>query len=436
MPTQLTDVGFPVNLEIFRLKPSKSRVRGLLLSMLYILRQEPREGRRVILITSNELQDAHIDWLKRASNTYAIFICRPSPDELLEAPHYNSSNTDVLLSTLPLSYSYIQNIFAETAYVVTTGTEPNLEPVAKSFFIPYTASVFSQVIGNKQIYSVATSDFIEESVSRQRDWTLSEVLVLSGITRDLRTELTTLTETLPPDALMQRQIIYNLGLGCLHRKFELIKAMLIHPNFEIRDDMYRHRFCSSLAPNLVMNDSAFLLRCGVAGGSSAIVNILLHETGPGSQLDPSAMDNLGLRDAILGNKSDIIQLIASDPRLVCASVYYEPRKYRLDELPLDILLSGEDFSGELNPDSLEIYTMNVFQEFFKLGESELKLQVKELGLFHKVRDSHLHRVLLLALRQAYNASDIREKEQSKKLADLLCLASSMRERRLKELWLE
>lgn len=466
IPTQLSETfyasTFPVNLQVFseRIFERKSRVRGLILSMLHILQQGRRdttnsEGISVILITSNEIQDEQVEWLKRASNIDTIVIYRPKPDEVLESLHY-SNNKDVLLSTLPLSYSQIKKISSKTGYVLYDTQSNYIEregvgnKEAKSFFIPYTSSVFSRVIGNKQIYSVPNLDFLVEAINERKNWIISEtqddpaeIIVLSSVTRELRTELNKITSTLPPDTITQREVIYNLGLCCMYRKFDLIKELLIHSSFSIRDDLYRHRFCSTFSPDLLVNDSAFLLRCAVAGGSSAIINILLHETSPIKKLsdsfqkgiDPSTMNNIALRDAILGNKEDIIQLIASDPRVMCSKVYYKAKKYRLDELIFaEVDPNNKNFSKELNVDSLEIYNMKLFQKFFQMDEDEVRVKVEELDLLDKVRDTHLHRVLLLTLRESYNSSDKSIKDKSKKLADLLCLASNMRERTLKKFW--
>lgn len=447
----------PADLLPFRLHQVRSKVRGLLLAMLYILTKERDYGDTAILLTSPELTEQHVDWLKRASKFSSILAYRPLPEATLEELHY-STGKRVLLSTIYLSEDNIKRIQAVKAYTITQNSSKVGKPskgstMGKCIAIPYVPEVFVEIISDEGIHTYPTPDMVSNAVSKRRALLLSnttlsgvadpsELSVLSFISNELRVQLDAITDdaTHPQAVSSQSEIVYNLGVYCLYRKILMVREMLCHQSFSVRDDMYSHPLSSTLErPGIQLNDSAFILCCAVAGGSTAIIELLLHETAPGCTIDPAAMDNLALRAAITRGEDFSVQILGSDPRVVCSPAYYIPRKYRLDEVLLSPTLknlSKKEIASILDERALAVYNLSTFRKFYRQKEATLKALALDSQILDLVRDTHLHRALLFTFQVLQELEDPEALVNSKTVAEVLCLASCMRERMLKYTWFQ
>lgn len=214
-----------------------------------------------------------------------------------------------------------------------------------------------------------------------------------------------------------------LGEACISRDYAAIKKHLTSDTFAVDDSKYVYTLPSRDKNGLLMNASAYLMRCAVASGSPGIVRLLALESAPLAVIDPSAMRNLALQDALLTGDTELIYAITDDARVICSQKYYRlPKLYSLHEFSVEELErykqnGSEEFDGDSTPLALEVMQSREFEEAL----FDLVVAPQE-GL--PVRRSYLHVALLTCFRET----------EKVEFAQALCLASSLRERELKALW--
>lgn len=213
-------------------------------------------------------------------------------------------------------------------------------------------------------------------------------------------------------------------MACVARDYDAIQRCLLSDDFVIDDSVYVYTLSSHVKNGLQMNASAYLLRCAVASGSAGIVHLLTLESAPGSVVDPGAMRNLALQDAILASREDaaLVHAITDDVRVVCSAKYCGPlRLFSLHQFSDDELQQYKRdgwaiFAADSTPLALTVLQSAEFrQEIFSPASHLEQLPV---------RLSHLHVALLTCFRQTGR----------REFAQALCLASSFRERARKAEW--
>lgn len=224
------------------------------------------------------------------------------------------------------------------------------------------------------------------------------------------------------NATAEYLLIVSLGEACISRDYDRIRECLSDERFTIDDSVYVYSMASRDKNDLIMNASAFLMRCGVASGSANIAHLLTLETSPDAYLDPGAMRNLALQDALLTGDRDLVYALASDARVSCPEKYRPGKLYSLHEfsdaeLVRYISEGWEIFAGDSTPLALQIMQSTEFRAAL------LKPEIFDLEDL-PVRRTLLHIALLMCFRRT----------KKREFAQALCLASSQRERNLKAQW--
>jgi len=197
----------------------------------------------------------------------------------------------------------------------------------------------------------------------------------------------------------------------LHRNFALIKEYLISDEFVIDNNVYRWKVNCFFYRERLHNDSGLLMRAAVGSGCYGIVKILLLE----ESIDPEAMDNIALQDAILSNKKDIIALLASSKMINC------PKVYNINPTPwsaYEVYRSGVDlFKSSIlhkyDATSRQLVTDPIFIEYYKNGIEK-----------ENVRNTPFHQALLATYQDTKNESYLK----------MLCESTTMKERQSRPLW--
>jgi len=217
--------------------------------------------------------------------------------------------------------------------------------------------------------------------------------------------------------------IQALGEACISRDYSSVRRHLSSDTFTVDDSAYVYTLASKSKNGLLMNASAYLMRCAVASGSPGIVRLLTLESALGAVIDPAAMRNLALQDAVLTGDTELIYAVTDDPRVVCSAKYCrEKRLYSLHEFSLEELEQykqdgWDSFADDSTPLALQVLQSEEFRA--ALFDPATLLQ-KDLP----VRRSYLHIALLTCFRATKRVE----------FAQALCLASSLRERNLKGQW--
>jgi len=213
-----------------------------------------------------------------------------------------------------------------------------------------------------------------------------------------------------------------LAVACWNLDYKEVRRCLISDQLIIDDTKYQYEVNTHYFSDLIHNDSALIMRAVVGSGSLMLVRIMLNE----DRINPGAMNNLALRDAILSGKKDIAQLLGSDKRVSAPRVYYTKSLWRLDQViaSKEVLnIFDEKLKNALTDNSKEIVEDEVFKEYYALSVDEV---IKSIGDdINLVRNTHLHRCLLLTYRN----------DKAKRyIFDGLCLFSNMKERQWKYDW--
>ena len=349
-----TSDSFPANLQLYpKANTVLTPVRGMLISILNILRLH----RPTKYILTGEFTKEHIKWLTDVSDMKVELIKPPKPDEDL-----NDYEGDLFIGTVPLTDTQINGINITTIYTISNtegatlpqrsrkGGSVKSTKLATCYYIPYYSEVFQRVKDEDGTYTAPDSNTITNLINsrnqlqrscdysiRGRSEDVAALQVLDELYDNYRIKLDEISiskskslSTREQD-VTQYSLIVDLGMACLYKDFDAIKRYLTHDKFAINDLLYRHQFCSQYNGDILLNDSAYLMRCAVASRSLAIVNLLFHETGPGSIIDPGAMNNIAIRDAIMNGRNDMVQLLASSPAYAdIPKIYNGTVKYQLD----------------------------------------------------------------------------------------------------------
>jgi len=142
--------------------------------------------------------------------------------------------------------------------------------------------------------------------------------------------------------------------------------------------------------------------------------LLLLESKPGAVIDPTAMINLALQDALLLERKDLILEIAGDWRVIC------PRKYKPPSKEIH-LYEHPSKNSLLTPSAAAVVGNQRFRQLLEKSIEELSRDIPDNDL---VRKTKLHMALLLMYRET--------KDQN--FAEELCWASSLKERSKKSEW--
>ena len=224
-------------------------------------------------------------------------------------------------------------------------------------------------------------------------------------------------------------IIQLLASACSSADVVSITEYLLRDDFKINDNIYRHSFPGN---DLLMNDSAYILRSAVSGGAPSVVRLLLLETSPGAVIDPAAMNNIALQDAILSGKGSIlsgssamVHVLGNDMRVVCSAKYFNSKLWNLhDFYDADwesYVANGADaLNNDSTPLAIEVLRSDRFRQLMSLTIDELLPMVES----DVVRPTRLHIALLVCFRET----------REKHFAQALSLASSLRERQTKDRW--
>ena len=245
---------------------------------------------------------------------------------------------------------------------------------------------------------------------------------------DVATQLSTIPNS--NDIIqLQSDVIQSLAAACSSADVASITECLLRDDFKINDNIYRHTFPGN---DLLMNDSACILRSAVSGGAPSVVRLLLLETAPGAVIDPAAMNNIALQDAILSGKGSIlsgssamVHVLGNDVRVVCSAKYSSSKLWNLhDFYDADwdnYIVNGADIlSSDSTPLAIEVLRSDRFRQLMSLTLEELLPMVER----DVVRLTRLHVALLVCFRET----------KEKHFAQALSLASGLKERQMKDRW--
>lgn len=150
---------------------------------------------------------------------------------------------------------------------------------------------------------------------QKRKPTVEDVIELSqSLSRTCKTGK---NETIADSVHGSRHLIQKLALALTNQDLPRIAKWLSSPNFSIDDSQYRWKMVSFTNANRLHNDSGLLIRAAVASGNPSIVKLIMLEP----NIKIGTMDSIALQDAIISKKTDIIALLASDPRMKAPKVY-------------------------------------------------------------------------------------------------------------------
>lgn len=347
-----------------------SKQYGLLLFCLQTLRRY--SGKEVLLVS--QFSEKQIKWLKKHSGAV---IRSDLPD------------ASIVISTVGVP----AGSKARTIYCPYEASEDYVGVRrARIYFVPYSPGdlmMRSRVDGKDEYPPL-------ELPKRLHSDEELETNILSGLTPPMKLEPT------------QKQLINLLTKSIMERDIGAVENYLASPAFSIVDD----------------SDSVSLMRAAVASRSVGITKLILLESSPNACVNPGVMDNIALQDSILTGNKQVQTLIASNiyikkpPRVYSVTV---PRE--ADNINWDGLKKGR-LPSNITPETKRLIESEAFQRYFWMGKEQVKSRTQSEGIDDLVRDSHIHRVLLLCYRET----------KDEVFAQALCLVSSLRERQLKDKW--
>jgi hypothetical protein len=131
-----------------------------------------------------------------------------------------------------------------------------------------------------------------------------------------------ITQRLQQGNLQSRRItplqpwVQQLAIALVSRDFASIQSLLAS-DYEIVDTQYRWKVNTFFYRDRLHNDSGLLMRAAVGSGCPGIVELALLE----EAIDPGAMDNIALQDALLSNKKAIAAMLAAAKTIDCPQIY-------------------------------------------------------------------------------------------------------------------
>lgn len=188
----------------------------------------------------------------------------------------------------------------------------------------------------------------------------------------------------------QAQAIEDLVQAINTKDTRKMLGVLQDHRFHTKDHLFRHRL-TSFYLNIVLNDSAYIMRSAVATSIPTIVKFIMND----NRIDKTAMDNIAMQDALIANKKDIINLfdewfptkVPGSLTLKTTTLYYLSAV--LKKSPFDLP------QEHLKPNSILVRDHEIFISNYKRDDLDLILG-KDLKYMPY---DHLLKVLLVSYRE-------------------------------------
>jgi len=214
----------------------------------------------------------------------------------------------------------------------------------------------------------------------------------------------------------KKDFMEELADALVTRNLGKIREYLISDKFVVDDTQFRWKVNTFHYRDRLHNDSGLLMRAAVGSGSHGIVKLILCE----DKIDPGAMDNIALQDALISGKNNIAELLAASKYIKSPGIYNtQPKTWTLYELYL-LKLDISDSKYPVNDNSKLLREAGVLEKWLKSDRLEEK--VKE----YKVPNTKFHKALLASYLETEDLLYLR----------VLCESVSMKERQEKDNWMK
>ena len=356
-----------------------------------------------------------LDWIHQVNPKYLYMDYGTSEPQFAGTLYWSiwvpsaAESTRMVLKT-DSTGNYIPEVFNSLAYATARATQKNVR-ISNIYTNP--SAYGSELLNDYD--STAEAQILKIYYSKLSEFDLVARVIAGsiGITQALKTPKYPNLQTLRAN-IQVVPFVLRLANALLTRNFVQIHDLLCSNEFLLDNSKYQW-----LAKNAFFfrdrlhNDSGLLMRAAVGSGSYGVVKLVLLE----ESIDPSAMDNIALQDAIISKKQDIIQLLAAAKTIRCPKFYNTaPTPWSVYEIfrqGLDILNSK--YYKLYDSSSKQLVRDTVFIDHYRLNN--LKNQ-------YNLKHTQFHRALLATYQDT----------QHNIYYVMLCESSSMRQRQDRQNW--